>query len=243
MATRARVTHNQARSTRRLRTTRAVRRAAPVAPRGLQRSPLQARILSVAAALLLTLVLVHEVSGLNNLRTRPILGSDYLRVSQFVAARHKPGEPVFVALPPPAYLALGSRDDLIFISSPLDRKRAQRYTRLTANGEYVDYWTGVHSIVSTGQLCYALLTSPSLWLIVDGSRLEADWAYQGEMAQVITGLTYIRYWTPSGAMVRRLAPIPARDPKTEALCEDAMAREGLALPPPAPKWPPATQNR
>jgi len=189
---------------------------------------------------LVALILVHELSGLNNLRTRPVIGSDYLVVSEYVAARHKPGEPVFVAIPPPAYLALGSRDDLIFVSSPLNRERAQRYTRLTADGEYVDYWTGVRSIVSTGQLCHAMLTSPSLWLIVDGSRLEADWAYKGEMAQVLTGLTYIQYYTPGGAMVRRLAPIPSRDPKAEALCEDAMAREGLVLPPPAPKWPPVT---
>ena len=242
MSTRPRALANHLRPARRARPARVTRPIAPIASRGARRSPLQARILSVAAALLLTLVLVHEVSGLNNLRTRPVIGSDYLLVSQFVAARHKPGEPVFVALPPPAYLALGSRDDLIFISSPLDRKRAQRYTRLTASGEYVDYWLGVRSIVSTGQLCYAMLTSPALWLIVDGSRLQADWAYQGEMAQVITGLTYIRYWTPSGAMVLRLAPIPARDPKAEDLCDDAMAREGLVLPPPAPKWPPPTAS-
>jgi hypothetical protein len=189
---------------------------------------LQARILAAAAVGLLLLVFAHEVSGLNRLQTEPVIGSDYVKIARYVAARHKPGEPVFVAIPTQAYLALGSRDDLIFVSSPLDRERAQRYSRLTSDGRYVDYWTGVRSIVSTGQLCQALLTSPNLWFLVDGARLNADWAYLGDMATVINGLTYIRYYDLSGAMVRRLAPVPSRDPLAEKLCAKAMATEGLS---------------
>jgi hypothetical protein len=99
---------------------------------------------------------------------------------------------------------------------------------LTSDGRYVDYWTGVRSIVSTGQLCQALLGSPDLWMLIDGARLNADWAYLGDMATVINGLTYIRYYDMSGAMVRRLAPAPSRDPLAEKLCAKAMAQEGLA---------------
>jgi hypothetical protein len=189
---------------------------------------LQSRILAVVAVGLLLLVFVHEVSGLNRLKTQPVIGSDYVLIAQYLAARHKPGEPVFVSIPTQAYLALGNRDDLIFISSPLDRERAQRYSRLTSDGRYVDYWTGVRSIVSTGQLCQALLSSPNLWLLVDGARLNADWAYLGDMATVINGLTYMRYYDMSGAMVRRLAPVPSRDPIAEKLCAKAMAMEGLS---------------
>ena len=68
-------------------------------------------------------------------------------------------------------------------------------------------------------------------MLVDGARLDADWAYQGDMATVITGLTYIRYWQPGGAMVRRLAPIPSRDPVAEQLCTDEMENEGLTVGP------------
>jgi hypothetical protein len=190
---------------------------------------LQARILAVGAVGLLLLIFVHEVTGLHRLQTEPVLGSDYVKIAQYVAARHQPGEPVFVAIPTQAYLALGSRDDLIFVSSPLDRERAQRYARLTSDGRYLDYWTGVRSIVSTGQLCQALLTSPNLWFLVDGARLNADWAYLGDMATVINGLTYIRFYDVSGAMVRRLSPVPSRDPIAEKLCAKAMAAEGLSL--------------
>jgi len=190
---------------------------------------LQTRILAVCAVGLLLLVFVHEVTGLNRLQTEPVLGSDYVKTAQYVAARHKPGEPVFVAIPTQAYLALGSRDDLIFVSSPLDRERAQRYARLTSDGRYVDYWTGVRSIVSTGQLCQALLTSPNLWFLVDGARLNAGWAYLGDMATVINGLTYIRFYDVSGAMVRRLSPVPSRDPIAEKRCAQAMAAEGLSF--------------
>jgi hypothetical protein len=189
----------------------------------------QARIFAVGAVALLALVFVHEATGLTRLQNHPIIGSDYVKIAQYVAARHKPGEPVFVSIPTQAYLALGSRDDLIFISSPLDRARAQRYSRLTSDGRYVDYWTGVRSIVSTGQLCQALLSSPNLWMLVDGARLNADWAYLGDMATVINGLTYIRYYDMSGAMVRRLAPVPSRDPVSEKLCATAMEQEGLSL--------------
>jgi hypothetical protein len=184
----------------------------------------------VVGVALLLLVFAHEATGLARLRSNPVLGSDYVVTAEYLAARHTPGEPVFVAIPTQSYLALGSKDDLIFVSSPLERERAQRYTRLTSNGEYVDYWTGVRSIVSTGQLCQALLTSPKLWMLVDGARLSADWAYLGEMADVINGLTYMRFYDfDSGSMVRRLKPSPSRDPMAERICANAMEREGISL--------------
>lgn len=193
-------------------------------------SAIHGRILALIGGVILLLVLIHEGSGLATLQRHPVVGSDYIVIAEYLAARHTPGEPVFVAIPTQAYLALDSRDDLIFVSSSLDRARAQRYTRLTSDGRYVDYWTGVQSIVSTGQLCQALLTSPDLWMLVDGARLSADWAYLGEMADVINGLTYIRFYDfDSGAMVRRLAPSPSREPGAERICANAMEREGLSF--------------
>lgn len=190
---------------------------------------LQSRVLAVVGVALLLIVFIHEATGLAKLQNDPVLGADYVVTAEYLAARHKPGEPVFVAIPTQAYLALGSRDDLIFVSSPLDRDRAQRYTRLKSDGTYVDYWTGVPSIVSTGQLCEALVSSPNLWMLVDGARMNASWAYQGDMAKVIEGLTYIRFYDfDSGAMVRRLKPSPSRDPEAERICANAERLEGLA---------------
>ena len=175
------------------------------------------------AVLLAGVVFLHDVNGLYELRENPVTGTDYLPAAEFIAARHEPGQKILTALPPPAYLALDSTEDLIFLSSPLDRKRAQRYTRFTTDGTYVDYWTGVDSVVDVRTLCSTLLNEPDLWLLVDRSRLRADWAFQGPMATVIEGMTYIRYEAEGGAMVRRLAPVPGRDPAAELICDTVLS--------------------
>jgi len=185
------------------------------------------RALLAVAILLIAAILVYDLGGLNRLRTRPITGVDYVPAANFVAARHEPGEAILAALPAPAYLAVDSADDLIFLSSPMDRKRAQRYTRLTIDGRYLDYWTGADSVVDVAGLCNTLLTAPKIWVLVDESRLEADWAYLGPMADVITGLTYVQFQSLSGSQVRRLAPLPARDPFAEQTCAAAMTGQPL----------------
>jgi hypothetical protein len=201
------------------------------------------RALTAIAVLLIAAIMVYELGGLNDLRKDPVTGVDYVPVAEYVAARHKPGEPILTALPPPAYLAVGSAEDLIFLSSPLDRKRAQRYTRLTSDGRYVDYWTGADSVVDVAGLCNTLLTEPKVWILVDQSRLAADWAFLGPMADVINGMTYVQFTAPGGAQVRRLSPAPARDPAAEAVCTAAMAGQPIptAVPTEAPAANPPAQ--
>ena len=177
------------------------------------------RTLAILAAFVIGSVFAgYDVAGITALHNEPITGVNYVPVVEFVEARRLPGEKVMVALPPPAYLAFGSEEGLIFLSSPIDRKRARRYTRLTEDGGYVDYWTGVDSVVDTASLCQALLNEPGLWLLVDEQRLNGEWAYKGAMATVIRGLTYIRYYVDGGAMVRRLAPPPSRSVLAEQIC-------------------------
>jgi hypothetical protein len=192
-------------------------------PRRLVASPHRSgRTLAILAALVIASIFIsYDVAGIADLQKDPVTGVDYVPVVNYVQARRQPGEKVLVALPPPAYLAFKSTDDLIFLSSPISRKRAQRYTRLTEDGGYVDYWTGVDSVVDTASLCQTLYNEPGLWLIVDEARLNADWAFQGSMATVIRGLTYVRYEAEGGAMVRRLAPLPSRDPVAEQHCAEA----------------------
>lgn len=186
------------------------------------------RTISIAAVIIVIVAfLAYDVSGLADLHKNPVTGVDYVPIVNFVAERKEPGEKVLVALPPPAYLALESSDDLIFLSSPLTRKRAQRYTRLTEDGQYMDYWAGVESVVDTSGLCQTLINEPDLWLIVDTARLNADWAFQGSMATVIKGMTYVRYETEGGAQVRRLSPPASRTARAEELC--AMAQTGRVV--------------
>gem|GEM_PF-1958593 len=185
------------------------------------------RIFVGISILLIAAIVYYDLGGLNRLRTRPVTGVDYVPAAQYVAARHLPGEAILTALPAPVYLTVGSTEDIIFLSSPLSRKRAQRYTRLTIDGRYLDYWTGVDSVVDVPGLCNTLLTSPNLWVVVDESRLKADWAFLGPMADVITGLTYIQHSVDGGAQVRRLAPKPARDSFAEEICSAAAAGERL----------------
>ena len=185
-----------------------------------QRRP--GRLVAILASIIIGSIFAgYDVAGITDLHNDPVLGVDYLPVVEFVAERRQPGEKVIVALPPPAYMAFGSEEGLIFLSSPLDQKRAQRYTRLTEHGGYVDYWTGVDSIVDTASLCQALLNEPGVWVLVDDQRLDATWAYRGPMATVIRGLTYIRYYDEGGAMARRLAPPPSRAPGAEQICAEA----------------------
>jgi hypothetical protein len=188
--------------------------------------------LALAAALVVVLVLSADASELYRIHQNPDSGVDYSPAVEYVAARHTPGEPVYVALPTPAYLALGSKEDLVFLSGKLDDPLARIYALRTTDGGYVDYWIGAPSIVTTGQLCNALLSSEHYWLIVDGFRLGRDWAYEGEMAEVIVGLTRkVDPDWPSGiAMVRQRAPMSRIDPEVLAICSEAMVREGFDEP-------------
>jgi hypothetical protein len=209
---------------RKIRTRRRVIHGHLPAPEATVVTPLhRRRILAAISVALVAVMLFYALGGLNNLRNQPVTGVDYVPAAEYMAARHKPGEAILTALPAPAYLAVGSADDLIFLSSPQDRKRAERYTRLTADGRYVDYWTGSDSVINVAGLCNTLLTAPKMWLLVDESRLTADWAFKGAMANVILGMTYVQFEAPGGAQVRRLEPAPARDPNAEAICAAAIA--------------------
>ena len=181
------------------------------------------RTLAILAAVIIASIFAgYDVAGIRNLQKEPVTGVDYLPVVEYVAERREPGQTVLVALPPPAFLAFESTDNLIFLSSPITRKRAQRYTRLTEEGNYVDYWTGVDSIVDTAGLCRLITSDPDLLLIVDQARLDADWAYRGTLAAVIGGMTYVRYEAEGGAMVRGVSPLPGRDVRAEELCAQAL---------------------
>jgi hypothetical protein len=189
----------------------------------------QARTFKWSGYFLLALMVIHLGSGINFLSDNNVLDPDYVDASEYVALRHKPGEKIITALSPAPYLALGSADDLIFMPGPLTVLRTQRYTRINGSGERIDYWAGAPAIVSTNELCHQLLDHPDTWLIIDKQRLDAPWAYAGELKAVIRGLTYEAYRGPGDSLVMRVKPLPSRSSNAERLC-----RRNMAEPPSSP---------
>jgi hypothetical protein len=181
----------------------------------------QARTFRGVGIALLAILLIDIGSGLHHLSAHTTEEPNYVEASLFVAARHQAGEPVIVGLPPAPYLALGGADDLIFLPGYYDGLRTERYTRDVGDHEYIDYWAGAPAIVSVDQLCQTLIDNPDAWLIVDYQRLNGSWAYAGDMAYVIRGLTYLRHIGPGGVEVRRVAPLPSRDAGAERTCRKA----------------------
>jgi hypothetical protein len=139
----------------------------------------------------------------------PFVDTDQVAALRYVAEHRLPGELVIASLPPAPYLALGGDDELVFLAGSELTRRVERYTRLTADGRTVDYWIGVDAITSTAQLCQLLLSRPDAWLILDEDRLREDWAYGGEMEEVILRMTELVAVAPGGVLIyRRFVPPP-----------------------------------
>ncbi len=132
-----------------------------------------------------------------------VVHPDYHAAMVYAAANHSPGQPVIVALPPVAYLAMdeSDRDDLYFLAGSHESTRAERYTLATEEGKTIDYWVGIDSIVTVEELRNLLATNPNSLLVIDEYRLEADWAYRGEIEDVIREMTRVVYRGPGGALV------------------------------------------
>ena len=87
---------------------------------------------------------------------------------------------VAVALPTAAYLMFGSADDIRFLAGQTGRERTLRYTWLTAEGQYLDYWVGAQSLLLTADSCDRLRTAAgTVWMVVDSQRLDANFAFGG----------------------------------------------------------------
>lgn len=162
----------------------------------------------IASVAVTAVAIVAIGSGLAWRLGNPVVHPDYHAATAYVAARHEPGQPVIVALPAVAYLALdeAGRSDLQFLAGEEDRPRAQRYTRWGADGRLIDYWVGVDSIVTANELRRLLAEYPNAWIVIDDDRLEADWAYGGEVGEVLTEMTGAVFEAPGGALVLRTAP-------------------------------------
>jgi len=169
----------------------------------------------VVAVLVLTLPgFVVAIEGIAWRLGHPTVDVDFVSAMRYVADHREAGEPVVVALPPAAYLALGSRRDLYFLAGTEGQARVERYTRVTDLGRTVDYWTGSTTITDPGDLCGLLRRRPGAWLVVDTGRLNATWAYRGKMARTIRAMTEEVSRAPGGVLILRALPeerLPACD--------------------------------
>src|SRR5687767_8637582 len=120
----------------------------------------------VLAALLVGVLAGNDVGTLLRMAEHPVFGPDYLEAAEYVAARHENGQPVLAALTAPVELAGIDREDVVFLPGPLDRQRAQRYTRIDDDGTYRDFWLGAPSTVDVAGLCALLVAHPDAWFVV-----------------------------------------------------------------------------
>ena len=168
--------------------------------RGLVPRPRPIRSLSLAGVMIGLLVI-----GLGWRLADPVVHADHVAATEYVAAHRAGDEPVIAALPAVAGLLLDNDDELFFLAGTENRSRAERLTRLTPDG-LVDYWMGVSAIVSADTLGQLLREHPGTWVVVDQDRLNADWAYQGEIADTLARWTEPVYEGAGGALVLRVPP-------------------------------------
>lgn len=134
-----------------------------------------------------------------------VVHPDYHAAMAYVTANHAPGEPIVVSLPAIGYLAvpLADRDDLVYLAGGEGQPRAQRYTRVTPEGDLIDYWVGAEAITTTADLRDYLERHPDAWIVVDEERLGADWAYRGEIERTLAEMTVVEHRTAGGGLVLR----------------------------------------
>ena len=107
-----------------------------------------------------------------------------------------------------AYLALGGREDLLYLVRLGDGPLVQRYTVRTLVGTEVDRWVGSPVVASVAALCRFLEQQPEAWIVADEGRFDAEWGYRGAAATVLRGATLRVLDADGGAFVARPA-LPA----------------------------------
>lgn len=176
-----------------------------------QQRPLIAVRPAWAAPLLSGLLVITVVAGLTWRLTNPVIHPNHNAALEYVAAHHQPGQPIIVALPAIAWIAIppDDRDDIVFLAGIQDQDESRQYTRLTDDGRLVDYWDGAPAIVTLEELADAYADHPDAWIVVDHDRLTGDWAYRGVMEQYILANGHPVYEGQGGVVVFRPGTAPA----------------------------------
>lgn len=135
------------------------------------------------------------------------------------AAEHGDADALLLTALPPAAWFWFDPADAVFLAGPEGSNRVLRYTKQNREGETGDYWLGVPSVQSIGQLC-SVLADPSrpVLVVVDRARLNAKWGFRGEMHDIVVGSASIEYTGVNGTLVMRALPVAEWSPEAVALC-------------------------
>ncbi|CAA9557999.1 MAG: hypothetical protein AVDCRST_MAG87-1348 [uncultured Thermomicrobiales bacterium] len=137
--------------------------------------------------------------------------ADYWDITRWVGNHYEAGQYVITALPPAAAFWFPQEvveEQMFFLAGPKGRNRTERYSRKMEDGRKGDYWLGTPPIDSIDALCQVLdAHAGNAWIIVDSARLEAQWAYKGEMADVINGSSAIRHQGDGRSLALSVKPV------------------------------------
>jgi hypothetical protein len=172
-----------------------------------------------AAGALALVAVIAPAGGLRYLADHPVVEADYAVAMRYVADHHAPGQPVITAFPPVAYLALGEREDLLYLVRLGDASVVQPYTVRTGAGTEVDRWVGSPAVTSVANLCHLLQDRPDAWVVADEFRLDASWGYRGAAATVLRGATVRVLDADGGAFVARPALPADWSPAARETCQ------------------------
>lgn len=149
-------------------------------------------------------------------------GPSHVPALRYVAANHRAGEPIVVALPPVASLVLGDRAELRFLAGEAGSTRSERYTRRLADGRLIDYWIGMEALGSAADLCGLLAARPGAWLVADELRLTDGGWYGATISGIVAGATEEVFRSGDGAVVRRAVPVERWGDAARAGCGGSM---------------------
>jgi hypothetical protein len=179
----------------------------------------------LAAALVMLPVLVYLLQGARWQIDYRTPDPDYFEASEYIETVKQPGQAIITPFPAIAWLTMDdvNRNDIVALGGPKGGARLGSETRdLSASGNrdyYIDYWTGKQAIGTTAHLCqYLLFTSPAPLILIDTTRLDADWAFKGEFSTAITQGTQVLSQGTNGIEIRSPLPLDQWPAEAQTAC-------------------------
>ena len=179
----------------------------------------------VATGLLMLPILVFILQGARWQLDYETPDPDYFLGSSYVETVKQPGQFVLTPFPAVAWLEFDdtNRVDIVPLAGPKGGSRLGSETRdlswTGTNDYFIDYWTGKTAIGTNGQLCwYMLSAAPPPLMVIDTTRLEADWAFKGDFATVITQGTQVLSQGENGLQIRSPLPVDQWSLEAQTVC-------------------------
>lgn len=174
------------------------------------------------ALLIIAPILSNSAGAADWQLNRPGYDADYWEITAWVSEHHEDGQVIITSLPPAAYFWFPEStldNDVYFLAGPEGRARSRRYIKTLNEGEPTEYWLGIPPITSVQSLCSILKDGAGkAWIITDTTRLNASWAYKGEMSELILATTLVVHQSSDGSQARFVRPISDWNLRVTAAC-------------------------